>query len=92
MGAAMPMASAFPAAMLELAARDPEIAAKAEQMTKVLAKRQAGANAATSVFEPVPIFNERQQFVDVSEGSGHEYVAPGPDDNRGPCPGLNACK
>lgn len=90
-GALAPLASAFPAAMLEAAARDPEIKARAEEMTKLLAARQAGADSATSIFEPVPIFNEQAQFVDVSEGSGHEYVAPGPNDLRGPCPGLNAC-
>merc|ERR1711915_754755 len=44
----------------------------------------------TALFEPVPIFDAEKQFVDVSEGSGHEYQAPGPDDIRGPCPGLNA--
>lgn len=90
--AVVPMAMAFPAAMLEAAARDPEVRARAEEMTKLLATRQAGADVATNVFEPVPIFNEQAQFVDVSEGSGHEYVAPSGDDLRGPCPGLNACE
>lgn len=91
-GAVVPLASAFPAAMMQAAARDPELKARAAEMTKLLATRQNGADAATSVFEPVPIFNEEAQFIDVSEGSGNEYVAPGPNDLRGPCPGLNACE
>ncbi|KAF2212834.1 hypothetical protein CERZMDRAFT_111854 [Cercospora zeae-maydis SCOH1-5] len=37
-----------------------------------------------------PVFNAEDQFVDVSEGSGHEFQAPGPGDIRGQCPGLNA--
>lgn len=35
-------------------------------------------------------FNAEDQFVDVREGSGHEWQAPGPNDLRGECPGLNA--
>ena len=35
-------------------------------------------------------FDAADQYVDVSEGSGHEYQAPGPSDLRGQCPGLNA--
>ncbi|KAM3421360.1 hypothetical protein BST61_g1757 [Cercospora zeina] len=36
------------------------------------------------------VFNADDQFVDVSDGSGHEWRAPGPNDLRGQCPGLNA--
>lgn len=86
----VPLAHAFPAAMLEAAASDPAILKRAEEIAKMLENRQAGADAATAVFEPVPIFNAQAQYVNVSKGSGHEYVAPGPNDLRGPCPGLNA--
>lgn len=85
-----PLASAFPAALLEAAASDPALVARAEEISKLLAKRQTGADAATALFEPVPIFNARAQYVNVSKGSGHEYVPPGANDLRGPCPGLNA--
>lgn len=34
------------------------------------------------------IFNAEAQLVDVGPGSGHEWIAPGPEDLRGPCPGL----
>lgn len=85
-----PLASAFPAAMLEAASADPAILKRAEQIAKMLEKKQAGADAATALFEPVPIFDAKAQFINVTEGSGHEYVAPGPNDLRGPCPGLNA--
>jgi hypothetical protein len=85
-----PLANAFPAAILDAAATDPGILKRAEEIAKLLEKRQAGANAATGLFEPVNTFNAQAQYVNISRGSGHEYVAPGPNDLRGPCPGLNA--
>lgn len=85
-----PLASAFPTAILEAAAYDPAILKRAEKIAKLLEKRQAGADAATAVFEPVDIFNPETQYINVTKGSGHEYVPPGPNDLRGPCPGLNA--
>lgn len=36
------------------------------------------------------VFNEEDQFIDVRPGSGHAFKAPGPNDLRGQCPGLNA--
>lgn len=90
LAAAAPLASAFPFAMMEEAARDPKLAAQAMEMSKMLAKRQGKADAATAIFEPVPKFDAEKQYIDVSPGSGHEYKAPGPRDLRGPCPGLNA--
>jgi hypothetical protein len=90
LAAAAPLASAFPAAIFEAAANDPSLLAHAEKLSRTLENRQAGAGAATLVFEPVPIFNEKKQFINVTKGSGHEFVAPGPNDLRGPCPGLNA--
>lgn len=39
---------------------------------------------------PSLTFNAADQFVDVRPGTTHEYRAPGPNDKRGPCPGLNA--
>lgn len=33
-------------------------------------------------------YNEQEQYVDL-DSSEHEYQQPGPDDIRGPCPGLN---
>ncbi|KAF2133984.1 Cloroperoxidase [Dothidotthia symphoricarpi CBS 119687] len=85
-----PLTNAFPAAMFEAAAADPAVQARAEEMAKLLAKRQAGAGAATAIFEPVPIFNASAQKINVGPGSGNEYMAPSSSDLRGPCPGLNA--
>jgi len=82
---AAPLANAFPAAMFEAAANDPEIFARAEK----LHKRQQGAGDAQAIFEPVPTFSP-SQYINVTKGSGHEYVPPGDGDLRGPCPGLNA--
>lgn len=41
---------------------------------------------------PIPslTFNAADQFVDVRPGTTHQFIAPGPNDKRGPCPGLNA--
>ena len=80
-----PAVAAFPSYLLEHAANNPEIAARAEDILK----RQESADAATALFEAVPIFDAEAQFIDVGPGSGHEYQAPGPDDLRGPCPGLS---
>lgn len=79
-----PLAAAFPAGMLEQVRSDPELAARAEDILK----RQAGADAATALFEPVPTFNASAQLIDVT--GKYKWVAPGPNDLRGPCPGLNA--
>lgn len=90
LGALAPYATAFPAAMMAAANQDPKIMARTKEITAMIEARQAGAGAASKIFEPVPIFNARAQYVDVSAGSGHEFVPPSGDDLRGPCPGLNA--
>ncbi|KAK0102342.1 hypothetical protein ONS95_005965 [Cadophora gregata] len=36
------------------------------------------------------VFNAQDQLVNVAPGSGHEWQAPGTNDKRGQCPGLNA--
>ncbi|KAL1795540.1 hypothetical protein ACET3X_005764 [Alternaria dauci] len=81
-------------AILDAAGHDPELLKRAEEAARLveLEGRQAGAGAgaATAIFEPIPIFNAKAQYINVTASSGHEYVAPGPNDLRGPCPGLNA--
>ncbi|PPJ52290.1 hypothetical protein CBER1_09557 [Cercospora berteroae] len=84
---ALPLAAAFPAHLLEQARNDPNVVARANE---VLAKRQKSADAATAIFEAIPTFDAEKQLIDVSEGSGHEWQAPRPGDQRGVCPGLNA--
>jgi hypothetical protein len=85
-----PLTDAFPAAILEAATQDPAILKRAAGIARLLEKRQAGAGAATGIFEPLNTFNAQAQYINVTKGSGHEYVPPGPNDLRGPCPGLNA--
>lgn len=85
-----PFAHAFPAMMYEAAAADPALEARAKELAKMLEARQAGAGAATALFEPISTFNAEEQLINVGPGSGHEYVPPGSGDLRGPCPGLNA--
>lgn len=85
------LTAAWPTAILDAAGHDPEVLKRAEQeVAKAMQARQGSVSAATSVFEPIPIFDAKAQYIDVSAGSGHEYVPPGPGDLRGPCPGLNA--
>ncbi|KAK4505134.1 hypothetical protein PRZ48_003097 [Zasmidium cellare] len=82
-----PLAAAFPASVIQAVKNDPQLQARADE---ILEKRQQGAGAATALFEPVPLFDAEQQYINIGPGSGHEYQAPGPNDLRGPCPGLNA--
>lgn len=93
------LATAFPSSILSQAAsQDPTFAARAAEILRSSSssssstfnsKRQiVTADGATRIFEPVGIFNAEAQLVDVGPGSGHEWIAPGPEDLRGPCPGL----
>lgn len=90
------LATAFPSSILSQAAsQDPSFAARAAEILRSSSsntfnpKRQIlTADGATKIFEPVGIFNAEAQLVDVGPGSGHEWIAPGPEDLRGPCPGL----
>lgn len=34
------------------------------------------------------VFDAQDQLVEVGPGSGHEWIAPGPSDLRGQCPGM----
>lgn len=87
--------TAFPSSILsQAAAQDPAFAARAAEILRSSntfnSKRRQilTADGATKIFEPVGIFNAEAQLVDVGPGSGHEWIAPGPEDLRGPCPGL----
>lgn len=87
LGALVPLASAFPMELMGKFTEDPKMMARAMNM---ISERQAGAESATSIFETVPTFDAKSQYIDVGPGSGHEWQAPGPNDLRGVCPGLNA--
>lgn len=83
--------SAFPADVMKRAMEHPELLARLTNAMESVDKRQIiKADGATAIFEPIPIFNAKAQYIDVGPGSGHEWQAPGPNDLRGPCPGLNA--
>lgn len=88
LSAIAPLAVAFPLEVMQQFQNSPELRARAAQITAE--KRQQGADAATGIFEAVPTFDAEKQYIDVSPGSGHEWQAPGPNDLRGVCPGLNA--
>lgn len=79
-----PLAAAFPASVMQAVKNDPQLQARAHQ---ILQERQGSASSAELIFEPAPMFNAEEQYIDIGPGSGHEYVAPGPNDLRGPCPG-----
>lgn len=76
-------AQAFPAELWNTLNADPQLKARAAE---ILEERQllSGADAAAKIFEPIPIW-DKSQYIDTSPGSGHEWVAPGPADLRGPC-------
>ena len=86
------IANAYPAAGIEEAFNeDPaEFTKRAEEILEAH-KRQdtSSADDAAKTFEPFPIFNAKKQLIDVGPGSGHQFVAPGPNDQRGPCPGKH---
>lgn len=88
LSALAPMAAAFPLDLMQKFQNDPEMKARAAAI--MAEKRQQGADAATGVFEAIPTFDAEKQLIDVGPGSGHEWQAPGPNDLRGVCPGLNA--
>lgn len=87
----VPLAGAFPAAVMEQAAQDPSVVTRANEIFEQLQERQSvkSADAATAIFEPVPMFNENQ-LIDVSDSGPNAWMAPTSSDLRGPCPGLNA--
>lgn len=83
--AALPYAAAWPEVM--------------EMSDKMLAKRVEPParqplflSKRPNTSQPPAGFNAEEQYVDVSPGSGHEFVAPGPSDLRGQCPGLNVSR
>ncbi|KAK4496679.1 hypothetical protein PRZ48_012661 [Zasmidium cellare] len=91
LGALAPMASAFPLELMQRFQNDPELQDRAATiMAEKNAKRQQGADQATAIFEAIPTFDAEKQLIDVGPDSGHEWQAPGPNDLRGVCPGLNA--
>lgn len=84
-------ASAFPADIMERAIEHPELLERFTNAMASVSKRDLiTADGATAVYEAIPVFNAKAQYIDVGPGSGHEWQAPGPNDLRGPCPGLNA--
>lgn len=58
----------------------------AEEMTKT--QKDAPTLAERQIQPPSPTFNAKEQYV--STKGKYKWVAPGPSDQRGPCPGLNA--
>lgn len=67
-----------------------------EMAAKVIARQSLPSNLPLSSLEgnsgPIPSlgFDPVDQFVNVEPGTTHQFIAPGPNDERGPCPGLNA--
>lgn len=67
-----------------------------EMIAKIVPRQSLPSNLPLSSQEgnsgPIPSlsFNAADQFVDVRPGTIHQFIAPGPNDERGPCPGLDA--
>ena len=91
--ALLSLTHAFPSAgILDAFAEDPELEKRTAEILEAH-KRQdtSSADDAAKIFEPIPIFNAKKQLIDIGPGSGHEFVAPGANDQRGPCPGMWGC-
>ncbi|CZT17407.1 uncharacterized protein RCC_03241 [Ramularia collo-cygni] len=102
--AVLPLAAAFPWAMDASHAMDVQRLAERRQARYASSSGQPDEGTIPPVREPTFLtgrsnsglghpntpFNAEEQYVDVTRGSGHEYIAPGPRDLRGQCPGLNA--
>lgn len=67
---------------LTLAGQSAAFPAVAEQYAAQASHKEKRVNAIS------PGFNAAAQRIDVS--GAHTFVPPGPGDQRGPCPGLNA--
>jgi hypothetical protein len=68
--------------------RDPGIPHASPEMQ--IHARQLSTSEGNCGPTPRLIFDPADQFLNVSPGSPNQYVAPGPGDVRGPCPGINA--
>ncbi len=76
--------NAFP----HLMQRDPSIPRTSPEMQ--IQARQLSVSEGNCGPTACTVFDETDQFVNVTPGSPHQYVPPGSGDIRGPCPGLNA--
>lgn len=88
----MVKAGALFLAALPYAAAWPEVMQMNEKLVKRVeppARQPLFLSKRPNTSQPPAGFNAEEQYVDVSEGSGHEWVAPGASDLRGQCPGLN---
>jgi len=72
-----------------LAAAMPGMAATLERRQSLPSLPLSQAQGNSGPF-PSLQFSAADQFVDVRPGTTHQFIAPGPNDKRGPCPGLNA--
>jgi len=80
--AALPLAAAWPGVM--------EMNAKMQKRAEPAPRAPLFKSGRPNTGRPAAGFNAQEQFVDVREGSGHEFRSPGQGDLRGQCPGLNA--
>ena len=79
------LAHSFPTNLLENAARDPEIQARAGLILQQARSKSSEENGDAPA---LPETFSEEQLIDVT--GKHAWQAPGPEDLRGPCPGLNA--
>lgn len=85
LAAALPLASAWPMVMEEVA-KGNDLQKRTVYPTVPPPKFTSGRDNC-GFHGPCKTFNAEDQFVDVGQGSGHEWQSPGPSDLRGQCPG-----
>jgi hypothetical protein len=75
---------AFPSHMIDLSMNEEE----KRNIANIAASIEADAKTRRAGTPIAPGFDASQQYV--SNKGAHAFVPPGPNDLRGPCPGLNA--
>ncbi|USW57809.1 Putative chloroperoxidase [Septoria linicola] len=79
---ALPLAAAYPWAM--------EASSQIQKRAEPEPRQPLFLSERPNTSQPPVTFDAEEQFVDVSEATGHEFRSPGTGDIRGQCPGLNA--
>ncbi|KAH7399884.1 hypothetical protein BKA64DRAFT_744567 [Cadophora sp. MPI-SDFR-AT-0126] len=85
---ALPLAAAWPAVME--AVNSENLQKRQESIPVVPPPKFTTDRDNCGSHGPCTVFNAQDQLVNVTPGSGHEWQAPGANDKRGQCPGLNA--
>lgn len=77
-------------AVVAMPGMSPEIVANIFQRQSLPSNLPLSSQEGNSGPVPSLSFDAADQYVNVKPGTTNQFIAPGPNDKRGPCPGLNA--